>query len=125
MLYFYPRLFRRDFRLICSYGCGYRVNYASGYVGRRLSAEVFIGHHCNRRILGIIVPPSIPMVIYGMAAGASVSEVFMGGFLPGFMLAGGMSIYSVIWAMRNKDIIKSHKFSLKMYGLLLRAQFLR
>ena len=63
--------------------------------------------------LGIIVPPSIPMVIYGMAAGASVSEVFMGGFLPGFMLAGGMSIYSVIWAMRNKDIIKSHKFSLK------------
>ena len=63
--------------------------------------------------LGIIVPPSIPMVIYGMAAGASVSEVFMGGFLPGFMLAGGMSIYSVIWAMRNKDIIKSLKFSLK------------
>ena len=45
--------------------------------------------------LGIIVPPSIPMVIYGMAAGASVSDVFMGGFIPGFMLAGGMSIYSI------------------------------
>ena len=46
--------------------------------------------------LGIIVPPSIPMVIYGMAAGASVSDVFMGGFIPGFMLAGGMSIYSIL-----------------------------
>lgn len=63
--------------------------------------------------LGIIVPPSIPMVIYGMAAGASVSEVFMGGFLPGFMLAGGMSIYSVIWAIRHKEMLKPHKFSLR------------
>lgn len=63
--------------------------------------------------LGIIVPPSIPMVIYGMAAGASVSEVFMGGFFPGFMLAGGMSIYSVIWAIRHKEMIATHKFSLR------------
>ena len=75
--------------------------------------------------LGIIVPPSIPMVIYGMAAGASVSEVFMGGFLPGFMLAGGMSIYSVIWAMRNKDIIKSHKFSLKNVWITFKSAILR
>ena len=62
--------------------------------------------------LGIIVPPSIPMVIYGMASGASVSDVFMGGFIPGFMLAGGMSVYSVIWAIRHKDMLVSHKFSI-------------
>lgn len=63
--------------------------------------------------LGIIVPPSIPMVIYGMAAGASVSEVFMGGFIPGFMLAGGMSVYSIIWALRHKELIATHAFSLR------------
>ena len=64
--------------------------------------------------LGIIVPPSIPMVIYGMAAGASVSEVFMGGFLPGFMLAGGMSVYSILWAVRHKEMLKPHRFSLQV-----------
>lgn len=63
--------------------------------------------------LGIIVPPSIPMVIYGMAAGVSISDVFMGGFIPGFMLAGGMSIYSIIWATKHRDILVRHKFSLR------------
>ncbi len=62
--------------------------------------------------LGIIVPPSIPMVIYGLAAGAPVGDVFLGGFIPGFMLAGGMSVYAIIWASRHKDIVKPHKFSL-------------
>ena len=42
--------------------------------------------------LGIIVPPSIPLVLYGLATGASVGDVFLGGFLPGSMLAGGMSV---------------------------------
>ncbi len=62
--------------------------------------------------LGIIVPPSIPMVIYGLAAGAPVGDVFMGGFIPGFMLAGGMAVYSVIWAARHPELVKRHKFSL-------------
>ncbi len=51
-------------------------------------------------ILGIIVPPSIPMVIYGLSAGVSIGEVFMGGFIPGFLLAGGMSLYS-LWYGRK------------------------
>lgn len=63
--------------------------------------------------LGIIVPPSIPMVIYGLAADSSVSAVFMGGFIPGFMLAAGMSVYSVIWGFRHRDLIKMHTFSLQ------------
>ncbi len=50
--------------------------------------------------LGIIVPPSIPMVIYGLASGVSVGEVFMGGFIPGFMLAGGMSLYAILYGLK-------------------------
>ncbi len=63
--------------------------------------------------LGIIVPPSIPMVIYGLAADSSVSAVFMGGFIPGFMLAGGMSVYAVIWGCRHRGMIKTHQFSVQ------------
>ena len=55
---------------------------------------------------------ALATVASGMASGASVSDVFMGGFIPGFMLAGGMSVYSVIWAIRHKDMLVSHKFSI-------------
>ena len=65
-------------------------------------------------ILGIIVPPSIPMVIYGLAAGVSIGEVFMGGFVPGFMLAAGMSLYSV-WYGR-KYLKTTRVFSMAEVG---------
>ncbi|MDR1194105.1 MAG: TRAP transporter large permease [Peptococcaceae bacterium] len=37
--------------------------------------------------LGVIIPPSIPMVMYGVATGASISRMFMAGFLPGILCA--------------------------------------
>ena len=48
--------------------------------------------------LGIIIPPSIPMVIYSMALGISVTDVFLGGVIPGIMLACGMALYSIIYS---------------------------
>ncbi len=61
--------------------------------------------------LGIIIPPSIPMVIYAIAASVSVSDVFTGGFLPGLMLVTAMSIYSLIWGRRN--LKTKSKFDIK------------
>lgn len=62
--------------------------------------------------LGIIIPPSIPMVIYGMALGISVTDVFLGGIIPGIILAFGMAIYSVVYGFKHKDEIVIHEFSL-------------
>ncbi|MDR2391581.1 MAG: TRAP transporter large permease [Planctomycetota bacterium] len=62
-------------------------------------------------VLGIIVPPSIPMVIYGLSASVSIGEVFMGGFLPGFMLAAGMSVYSLWYGKKHLNVARS--FSLR------------
>ncbi|WP_101910318.1 TRAP transporter large permease [Marasmitruncus massiliensis] len=63
--------------------------------------------------LGIIIPPSIPMVIYGMAVGISVTDVFLGGIFPGIILALGMAIYSVVYGFKHKNEIVIHKFSLR------------
>ena len=63
--------------------------------------------------LGIIIPPSIPMVIYGMALGISVTDVFLGGVIPGIMLALGMAVYSVIYGFKHKNEIVIHKFSIR------------
>lgn len=63
--------------------------------------------------LGIIIPPSIPMVLYGMSTGVSVGDMFLAGIIPGIMLALGMSVYAVIYGVRNFDKIEKTKFSLK------------
>ena len=61
--------------------------------------------------LGIIIPPSIPMVIYAIAASVSVSDVFTGGFIPGIMLVIAMSIYALAWGRKNLKVTK--KFDIK------------
>jgi C4-dicarboxylate transporter DctM subunit len=63
--------------------------------------------------LGIIIPPSIPMVIYGMAIGISVTDVFLGGIIPGIMLALGMAVYSIIYGTKHRHEIVIHRFSLR------------
>ena len=42
--------------------------------------------------LGIVIPPSIPMILFGVVAGESIGRLFLGGFIPGIMVAVGMMI---------------------------------
>lgn len=51
--------------------------------------------------LGIIIPPSIPMVIYATLAGCSVGTMFCAGIVPGIILGLAMMIYAYIIARRN------------------------
>ena len=63
--------------------------------------------------LGIIIPPSVNMVIYGVTAGVSISDMFMAGFLPGFLIVIVLCLLSYFIA-KKKGIAKSGvKFSLR------------
>ncbi len=53
--------------------------------------------------LGILIPPSITMVVYAVAADASVIRLFLAGFLPGFLLMGLFSGYIIWWSLRHPD----------------------
>ena len=53
-------------------------------------------------IIGPIIPPSIPMVLYGAVADTSIGYLFMGGVIPGLMLAGAQSAIVTVMA-RYKD----------------------
>jgi tripartite ATP-independent transporter DctM subunit len=52
-------------------------------------------------IIGPLIPPSIPMVIYGVLADASVGRLFLGGVVPGLMTAGALMIMISIMARRQ------------------------
>lgn len=55
--------------------------------------------------LGVIVPPSIPMIIYGMAANVSVSQLFMAGIFPALTIGTLLSGYAFWYGTKNKDKI--------------------
>jgi len=50
--------------------------------------------------LGPIIPPSIPMVVYGAIAGVSTGRLFMGGIIPGLLL--GLSLMVMVWLYARK-----------------------
>ena len=53
--------------------------------------------------LGILIPPSIPMILYTTIAGVSVSKLFAAGMLPGLIVVGVFSIYIVIFSIIHKQ----------------------
>ena len=62
--------------------------------------------------VGIIIPPSIPMVIYGVAGQQSISKMFMAGVLPGIMIAVALSFMHVFMC-RNLVVTGAVQWSLK------------
>ncbi|MCS7281108.1 MAG: TRAP transporter large permease [Desulfobacterota bacterium] len=51
--------------------------------------------------LGILIPPSIPMILYALVMHVSVAEIFLAGFLPGFFIGTCLMVYSYILSRIN------------------------
>ncbi|MDF2119086.1 TRAP transporter large permease [Roseiarcaceae bacterium H3SJ34-1] len=60
--------------------------------------------------IDIIIPPSIPMIVYGAAAEESVPRLYAAGIIPGLLIAGLLAAY-VIWYARRHDIGRSEPFN--------------
>ncbi|HTT12628.1 MAG TPA: TRAP transporter large permease subunit [Burkholderiaceae bacterium] len=63
--------------------------------------EISIGSLAGAGTLGLLIPPSIIMIVYGVTADVSIAQLFIAGILPGIMLATLFSGYLVFWAWRN------------------------
>ena len=53
--------------------------------------------------LGVIIPPSIPFILYAQAASVSVSDMFIAGIIPGFMIAAVLMGYSIYYCKKNGE----------------------
>ena len=51
--------------------------------------------------IGIVIPPSIPLVIYGVASGTSVGDLFLAGIIPGILMGLSLMIWAVLHARKN------------------------
>jgi C4-dicarboxylate transporter, DctM subunit len=67
---------------------GYPTNYAAAL--QATSAE-----------LGVIIPPSIPMILYGVSAEVSIGELFIAGFGPGLLIGGALMLFVYFYCKRK------------------------
>ena len=78
---------------------------------RALSAAIV----SNAASAAILIPPSIPMIIYAWMAETSVAKLFVAGFLPGFIACGAMMVLSYYYA-RKYNLPVEQKFSMRQIG---------
>lgn len=64
-----------------------------------------IGSLAGAGTLGLLIPPSIIMIVYGVTAEVSIAKLFIAGVIPGVILAGLFSGYIVVWSLLNRQLI--------------------
>ncbi len=62
-----------------------------------------IGSLAGAGTLGLLIPPSIIMIVYGVAANVSIARLFIAGVVPGIMLMSLFSGYIIVWSLLNPD----------------------
>jgi tripartite ATP-independent transporter DctM subunit len=66
---------------------------------------ITIGTLAGAGTLGLLIPPSIIMIVYGVTANVSIAQLFIAGIVPGILLAALFSGYIVVWALANPSAV--------------------
>ena len=61
--------------------------------------------------LGVVIPPSIPMVIYGVSGNQSITKLFIAGFIPGLIIAGGLMGVNYLLCRKKGYVGTVHRWS--------------
>ncbi len=72
---------------------------------RKYPETMVVGSLAGSGTLGLLIPPSIIMIVYGVATEVSIAKLFIAGVLPGLMLAGLFMGYLGAWSLFNPDKI--------------------
>lgn len=102
---------------------GSAVSDASGLGAVEIKAMTQQGYDKNfsaavtgaTSIIGPIIPPSIPMVVYGSMVGVSVGRLFLGGIIPGILLGVAFMVY-VWWVSKKRNYPYGQKTTLSELG---------
>lgn len=65
--------------------------------------KMIIGTLAGAATLGLMIPPSLTLIVYGVSINESISKLFLAGIIPGIVLASLFMFYVAIWSTFNKD----------------------
>ena len=81
---------------------------------RNYPEKILLGSLAGSGTLGLLIPPSIILIIYGVAVQESIAKLFIAGIIPGIMIALIFMSYVIIWSLINKKkmpkIIENYSF---------------
>src|SRR5436309_6740087 len=63
--------------------------------------DITIGTLAGAGTLGLLIPPSIIMIVYGVTAEVSITRLFIAGVIPGLLLAGLFMGYTIVWSLMH------------------------
>ncbi|MBD1164920.1 TRAP transporter large permease subunit [Pelagibacterales bacterium SAG-MED13] len=69
---------------------------------RKYPEKILLGSLAGSGTLGLLIPPSIILIIYGVAVQESIAKLFIAGIIPGIMIALIFMSYVIIWSLINK-----------------------
>ena len=72
---------------------------------RKYPEKILLGSLAGSGTLGLLIPPSIILIIYGVTVQESIAKLFIAGILPGIMIAAIFMLYVVFWSLLNKKIM--------------------
>jgi len=81
---------------------------------RNYPEKILLGSLAGSGTLGLLIPPSIILIIYGVAVQESIAKLFIAGIIPGIMIALIFMSYVIIWSLINKkempQILEEYSF---------------
>ncbi|MDA7826669.1 TRAP transporter large permease subunit [Rhodobacteraceae bacterium] len=84
--------------------------------------QMMIGTLAGSATLGLLIPPSIILIVYGVATEQSIARLFVAGVLPGILLVSLFVGYVVIWALLNKDKLPDENLSVSFKEKIHRSR---
>jgi C4-dicarboxylate transporter, DctM subunit len=91
---------------------------------RNYDEMMVVGSLCGSGTLGLMIPPSIIMIVYGVAADVSIARLFVAGVLPGILLMVLFSGYIMAWALVNPERTPPRQIRMRLGEKLWEARFL-
>ena len=93
---------RRSLGFVRRYMRHHRPHSPAGASKRGYDERMAVGTLAGSGTLGLLIPPSIIMIVYATATDQSIARLFIAGVIPGIVLAGLFMGFIVVWALFNK-----------------------
>jgi C4-dicarboxylate transporter DctM subunit len=85
---------------------------------RGYPAEMVVGSLAGAGTLGLLIPPSIIMIVYGVTADVSINQLFIAGVVPGVLMAAVFMLYVGGWSLLHRDRIPANDLHVDFIGKL-------
>jgi tripartite ATP-independent transporter DctM subunit len=86
-------------------------------------ADFAVGITAASSTIGPIIPPSLPLILYGVIASVSIGQLFAAGLVPGLLMAAALMVM-VAWYAKRRNYPRDDAFSLRTLGAASLAAFL-